>query len=212
MAFRIEEFDLGTKPKTRKKLLEMKNDTPKKWRSLMNRYWYKVYENCVQAITDMGAVDTGALRDSIRLEQNIAPIGIKHEVIRTGDADESVYLVAGGGGYINPKKNTEVDYASAVHDGYFRKKSYKKQWKMFNLKRKKNKLKRISPAKSIGTSVQAAGWIAGRPFLDEGIKRTEQYLEELLNQYGNDISVEWEKDQPLVNPYSLPLLVTQGRK
>jgi len=47
-------------------------------------------------------VDTGALMSSVRAEMR---------------GDLSAALVAGGGGYINPKTGRPVDYARHVHDG-----------------------------------------------------------------------------------------------
>lgn len=47
-------------------------------------------------------VDTGALMASIRVEMR-------------GPHDAA--LVAGGGGFVNPRTGREVDYARAVHDG-----------------------------------------------------------------------------------------------
>ena len=53
MAARIEETDFGTKNATIKKCNQMAAENPKKFESMMRKYWYKVYENAVQAITDM---------------------------------------------------------------------------------------------------------------------------------------------------------------
>ena len=47
-------------------------------------------------------VDTGALMSSIRAEMR---------------GDLSAALVAGGGGYVNPRTGMPVDYARYVHDG-----------------------------------------------------------------------------------------------
>jgi HK97 gp10 family phage protein len=47
-------------------------------------------------------VNTGALRDSIRVERP-GPLQAR--------------LVAGGGGYVNPLTGRDVDYARHVHDG-----------------------------------------------------------------------------------------------
>ncbi len=55
-----------------------------------------------EAATSFCTVDTSALLSSIRTE----PRGL-HEVA----------LVAGGGGFTNPRTGREVDYAREVHDG-----------------------------------------------------------------------------------------------
>ena len=56
----------------------------------------------VAAARSFCPVDTGALMASIRVEMR-------------GPHDAA--LVAGGGGFVNPRTGREVDYARAVHDG-----------------------------------------------------------------------------------------------
>lgn len=206
MAVRIEETDFGTKNATKKKCDQIIRENPAKFKAMMNRYWYRVYENSVSAITDMGAVDTGALRDSIRIIDG-ATVGTgvsrgKYEVGRT-DPEYSSVIVAGGGGYINDRKKTEVDYAQAVHDGSFKTAAIKKIYRKTNKQRKSQGQTKLTP-QQFGAS--GGGWVPGRPFLDEGVKRTEAYFEQLLDQFLNDILNNWAKDQPLISPYSMPLM------
>ena len=217
MAVRVEEIDVGSnKPATRKKCDEMRKNTSTKWDKLMNRYWMKVYENTVISITDMDAIDTGALRQSIRIEKGktIAP-GLSstglNEVSRT-DVDKSAYIIAGGGGVINPKHNKEVDYAQAVHDGHFASKKQRKAIISFNSRRTKAGLSKMKPTQyaELGFS---GGWTPGRPFLDEGVQRTEQYLDQLLKEYMDGKEHEWMNDQPSMNPHSVPLIMfPMGRR
>lgn len=211
MAARIVEYDLGTKGATKRKMKEMQTMAPDKWRKMMTRYWTRVEENCKIAITEMGAVDTGALRDSIRTEsgKTIAP-GLystgNYEVGRT-DGDVSAYILAGGGGYINYRHKKEVDYAQAVHDGHF---ETGKQRRAF-IKVKKQRKEMGMPRLEKVDLTRGAGWIAGRPFLDEGIQKTEGYIEQLLKDYMDDKENVWKDDQPIANPYSISTIIKKSK-
>lgn len=194
-------MDFGTKPSCHKKMNQMTREAPLQLNRMMQRYWKAVYENAIQSITDMGAVDTGALRQSIRIVQNATPMGINFEVAATtnieGDKAEA-YIVAGGGGVGNPKHGgREVDYAEAVHDGYF----IKGQKKVFRRMNKANKSVGVTKV----TKQAFSGWVAGRPFLTDAIARTDEYLKQLLDEYGTEKEKMWEADQPMVNPYSMPM-------
>ena len=59
-------------------------------------------EGVVDSARAFCPVDTGALASSIRAE-------------RRGPTEAA--LVAGGGGFVNPRTGRPVDYAAAVHDG-----------------------------------------------------------------------------------------------
>jgi hypothetical protein len=210
MAVRIEETDFGTKTATRRKIDQIVRENPAKFKSMMVRYWYRVKENAIMAITELDAVDTGALRNSIRLiDGGSVGTGIsrgKYEVART-DTSLTTFIVAGGGGEINTRKNREVDYAQAVHDGYFRSPTVKRVFRKMNKERKSGGQKKLSPTQFNDTGTfGGSGWVAGRPFLDIAVERTEEYLAELVDKYTKDITENWLKDQPLVSPYSLPLM------
>ena len=215
MAIRIEEIDVGSnKPATQRKYTELKNEVSTKWEKMMAKYWTKVYENTIQAITDMGAVDTGSLRQSIRIEvgKTIVP-GLSstglYEIART-DVDNYAYIIAGGGGIINPRHKREVDYAQAVHDGHFTTKKQKIAVITFNRQRKKQGLVKMKPNQyeELGFS---EGYVPGRPFLDEGINRTEAYLEQLLREYMDGKVHTWMSDQPLVSPYSVSMIIKPSK-
>ena len=209
MAARIQEMDFGTKPATRKKMREMQTMVPSRWQRMMTRYWTKVYQNTIESITEMGAVDTGALRQSIRLIQNVS---LAPGLSNTGNYEigrgesQSAYIVAGGGGVINPRHKREVDYAQAVHDGYFKTKASKKAVMTFNKKRTKSGLPKVkvTQLEELGLG---GGWVPGRPFLDDGIRKTEPYLEQLMKEYMDGKEHAWESDQPLVNPYSASMII-----
>lgn len=210
MAARIVEYDFETKPKTRRVMKKMQEMVPDKWEKMMNRYWTKVYENTVMAITDMGAVDTGSLRQSIRIEKNkTIPIGsgFNYEVIRT-DGDQSAYIIAGGGGVINPRHNREVDYAQIVHDGGPSTRRSKKALIKTNASRRKAGLSKLT---SVDIASGSSGWVAARPFLDEGIQRTEPYLDKLLKDYMDDKENVWSSDQPISSPYNVSMWIKTSR-
>jgi hypothetical protein len=59
-------------------------------------------EGAVAMARALCPADTGALAGSIRVE-------------KTGEHEAS--LVAGGGGYTNPRTGRAIDYAGVVHDG-----------------------------------------------------------------------------------------------
>lgn len=116
MACRVIETSFGTKQATVDKIDEINRLKGKKRQWLMYRYWLKVYENALRECP----VDTGALRASIRISKSEG-FGEKYEkAVHIKGADESwdYYIIAGGGGIINPKHKKEVDYALAVHDGF----------------------------------------------------------------------------------------------
>jgi len=214
MAALIAETDQGTKAATIKKCNQMQRETPNKFKNMMKKYWYKVYENTVQAITDMEAVDTGALRQSIRIiNTSVVGTGIgmgNYEIGRT-DVEVTAAIVAGGGGVINPRHKREVDYAQAVHDGYFRSPTVKRIFKKMNKERKKGGQKKLTPTQFNDTGTfGGSGWVAGRPFIDEGMRKTEGYLEELIKQYMDDKTTTWVDDQPWVS-FSLPLMMFQSK-
>jgi hypothetical protein len=217
MAVRIEEIDVGNnKPATRKKCNEMKIKNATKFEKMMNRYWMRVYQNTVQAITDMDAVDTGALRQSIRIEKNktivpgLSSTGL-NEIART-DETHSAYIIAGGGGIINPKHNKEVDYATAIHDGHWKGRKTKRVAVNFNKQRTKAGLPKMK-ASQIDELGFSGGWTPGRPFLDEGVQRTEAYLDKLTKEFMDGMEYEWMRDEPNTNPYSASLrMFPKGRR
>jgi len=121
MSFNIWEYDFKTKEKTKNRITALQKQNPQKWRNLSFAFLKRVYENALQECP----VDTGALRASHRIVEgenpNIArPADATKYVKELGLEQENpewrLWLVAGGGGVINPKKNKEVDYAQAVHD------------------------------------------------------------------------------------------------
>lgn len=59
-------------------------------------------EDFLELAKSLCPVETGALRSSIRAERH-GPL--------------TAVLVAGGGGFVNPRTGREVDYARHVHDG-----------------------------------------------------------------------------------------------
>jgi hypothetical protein len=209
MAARIVEYDFGTKGATKRKMEEMKTMVPDKFRKMMTRYWTRVYENVITYMYDEGIYDTGALSASVRIEMSktIAPgFGFNYEVVRT-DGDASAYIVAGGGGVINPRHKKEVDYAQAVHDGHFVTGKQRRAFIKTNKLRRGMEMPKIKTV-DLGTGT---GWVPGRPFLDEGINRTEGYLDELLKDYMNDKESVWMADQPISTPYSVPIVIKQSK-
>lgn len=112
MAARIEETDFGTKNATIRKIIELKREAPGMFDRLLFRYWQKVYSQAVREVP----VDTAALRNSIRIQKGRKGVGRKYEVGKRHHISE-FYIIAGGGGVINPKHKREVDYARAVHEG-----------------------------------------------------------------------------------------------
>jgi hypothetical protein len=209
MAAQVIETDFGTKEATRRKMVEMRDSTPTQFEIMMDKYWFKVYQNAVESITEMGAVDTGSLRQSIRIEKNktIDPEFSTHSEIARTDAEFNGYIVAGGGGVINRKHNREVDYAQEVHDGYFTSKHAKIEFKNISKLRKSKGFKKLSPSQLSNPNRLGggfAGWKAGRPFLDDAIQKTEAYLEELIKDYMDGKELKWTEGQPLGSSFSLP--------
>jgi len=122
MAMTIVEQDFGTKAATAQVLERMHRQHPRYFDMALWGWWKKVYLDAIKYVP----VDTGALRHSIRIQRGRQPQGPFNTGAGLGringkDLDEyatEFYILAGGMGVINPKKETEVDYAQAVHDGY----------------------------------------------------------------------------------------------
>jgi len=113
MAVRIVEDDFGTKGATIKKLKQLQREGPKRFEKMALMYWQRVYANAVRDCP----VDTGALRASIRIKKGKSNMR-SYEVARGSvEGVLEYYIIAGGGGVINPKHRREVHYALAVHDG-----------------------------------------------------------------------------------------------
>lgn len=120
MAARIEEYDFDTKHATIKKIRQMQREIPSRFDAAIFRWWKKVY----MAALELCPVETGALRASIRIQRGKGNTK-KFEVSRQPSGVQTeYYIVAGGGGVINPRHRREVDYAAAVHDGYVRSDGY----------------------------------------------------------------------------------------
>jgi len=125
MAINLIEYDYDTKASTRRMIIKLKKENPKKFREMYFRWLQRVYQKARKYCP----VDTGALRASIRIVAGDNPLtgpkmtsGDKYIAVVGGKMnggqakEEQLWIVAGGGGYINPKKGREVDYAAAVHD------------------------------------------------------------------------------------------------
>lgn len=111
VAARIVETDFGSKGATKRKIEQLQRDAPKMFDRLLFRYWQKVYSYAVRECP----VDTAALRATIRIQKGRNTTG--RYVVGRGDRVSEYYILAGGGGVINPRHKREVDYARAVHDG-----------------------------------------------------------------------------------------------
>lgn len=121
MAINIVEYDYGTKAASRKMLWKLQTEHPEKFRKMYFYWLQRVYQKARQFCP----VDTGALRASIRVVEGDSPYqqrpsdifkytaaaGARAKPSGMGPVELKLWLVAGGGGYINPKKGTEVDYA-----------------------------------------------------------------------------------------------------
>jgi len=179
MSARIEEYDFGTKAATRRKIQEMQDTAPMKFDRAVYKWWFKVYQTALQECP----VDTGALRASIRIQRGETEPQGKFVVGRTADyASTSYYIAAGGGGVINPKHKREVDYAQAVHDGY-----YTGGTKLATVEGFKTK-------KSVGIG----RWMAGDPFLDRAIQMNEGEFWKIMGEFMDDKQKQWSEDQPPV--------------
>jgi hypothetical protein len=112
----VVETSYGTKRDAKFALKRIKEKGGRRWQHLMYRYWLRVYFYAIQECP----VDTGALRASIRISRSSKEVSGEGVVYRgvPGDEKWEYYISAGGNGIINPKHKKEVDYASAVHDGY----------------------------------------------------------------------------------------------
>lgn len=111
MAARLSEHDFGTKGATKRKMRQLQREAPVVFNQLLFRYWQKVYSHAVRFV----GVDTGALRATIRIQKGKDTTG--QYVVSRGHAVSEYYILAGGGGIINPKHKRIVDYAAAHHDG-----------------------------------------------------------------------------------------------
>lgn len=120
MVVNIFEYDYGTKHASRKMLQRLQAEHPEKFRKMYFLWLQRVYHKAKKYCP----VDTGALRASIRvvegatpysrptdISKHIAAAGAKAKPSGMGPEEVQLWLVAGGGGYINPKKGKEVDYA-----------------------------------------------------------------------------------------------------
>lgn len=166
MAIRMVESSANTKPKTIKKLKDMKKLKGRKLQWVMYRYWMKVYFYALEECPE----DTGALKRTIRITRD-AKTESKSDAKGTsgtgismgteGDTRWDYVITAGGQGVVNPKHNREVDYASAVHDGYY--------------------------------SIYTARYVMGNPFLMRAIQRGEADFKSSINEYIKWFEDEWKE-------------------
>jgi len=186
MAARIVETDMGTKGATVKAMDRLKAHASQKFDKMVFEYWVAVYNTALQLVP----VDTGALRASIRI-QKAKPTGQVFERAATLDIVETgYYIVAGGNGVINPKHRKEVDYARAVHDGYFR--GGTQLAVVIGLKRKKR--------------VGIGRWVPGNPFLTKAIQANAGTLRDLVDKYMKGKQKTWTANQPPVT-FSVPTII-----
>lgn len=113
MAARIAETDFGTKKATIDKISQLQKESPTLFQRAVLAWWKKVYMTAIEECP----VDTGALRASIRIQKMADTTGEYMVARKPEGVLMEYYIIAGGGGIINPKHRREVDYARVVHDG-----------------------------------------------------------------------------------------------
>ena len=117
----IWKDDEGTEAKAIAATYRVEKHAELNFKDMIENWWYKVMVLAKQLAISMGVWDTGALHDSIRIIFE-APAGTFFEVsISFGPITREIRidraLVAGGGGFINPKTGRVADYGLIVHDG-----------------------------------------------------------------------------------------------
>jgi hypothetical protein len=202
MAARIVEEDFGTKRATKKVMTQLQEETPDKFDDFILKYW-RIVEKYAKELCPVGTPQStgrpnyigGSLKKSIRIQKG-APSDDKFERGVSGRwvAKTTYYLVAGGGGIFNPNNRREVDYARAVHDGYY------------TGGMKRTRLPVSSGLTKTGrrkTRLMPRGrFIAGRPFLTLAIQKAAPDLERMINEYMSDKEKVWVSNQPAVGGVS----------
>jgi len=188
MAARIVEEDFNTKGYTIDAMQRLAKHADGRFEHMVFRYWIEVYNNALMEVP----VDTGALRASIRIQKAKPTRGLYERAAKSHTVETGWYIVAGGGGVINPKHRKEVNYARAVHDGYFS--DGTQMAVVFGYKRKKK--------------VGIGQWRPGNPFLTRAIQKTAPFLENLLKEYMNEKAKIWVANQPSVpSRFNIPTII-----
>jgi hypothetical protein len=192
MALRIEEYDFGTKKGAIRAATRLQRHAPQRFPRAVWKYWYKVYQFALQEVP----VDTGALRRSIRIvrgKENVTGEYVRGVSLKGVEVN---HMIVAGGGVINPRHGKEVDYAQAVHDGYY------------SGGRRRTRLPRSAGLTKTGrrrTRMIAMGrWVPGNPFLTRAIRKAEPYFKQVMREYMDEKEKLWIEGQTMPNIFSLP--------
>lgn len=162
----VRKDDMGTEAKAIKATYRVEEHAKMNFEDMIENWWYSVMILAKQLCIEMGAYDTGALHDSIRILYQ-APAGGYYEVSIaispvTRDINISRAIVAGGGMFINRKTGRIVDYGLIVHDG--------------------------------GPTSRGTGYIQGRPFLSLAVDMMMPEFDAIMGQFMRGQGEAWERD------------------
>jgi len=121
----VTESDEGTKEKLKQTIKKDKKEIAESFEQAMENWWEKVWETARNLCIEYGAIDTWTLWNSIRIEDVLGAVGgtymggPAYEVMAGPEVQAEItkMIVAGGGGFINPKTGKECNYAESVHEG-----------------------------------------------------------------------------------------------